>query len=82
MTYTIIYYKRACGTWVFFDYAKRETLVLNDVDGARHHLQERWRGNNLWRLYLDLPDDFDTIRRNFFTPSYWENRTWQEEDQA
>lgn len=82
MAYTILYYKRASGAWVFFDYTKGETIVLNDRDGARHHLQERKRGNNLWRLFLDLSGDFDMIRKNFFSPSYWENRTWQMEDRA
>lgn len=36
-------------------------------------------GDDVIKLYLDIPEDFEIIKRTFFSPSYWEERTWQEE---
>lgn len=83
MNYKVYYYKKADGSWVFHKCIYYPmTIVLNERDGARYHTRERLRGNDPWRLYLDIPEDFALIKKLFFNPSYWENRTWQEEDQA
>lgn len=81
MAFTIYYYKRADGTWVFYDSIKK-TIVLDERRGAKYHLSMRKTGYNLWRLYLDIPVDFNFIRSRFFDPAYWNGRTWQQEDQA
>ena len=36
-------------------------------------------GDDIWQLHLDDPEDFNDIRRTFYTPRYWEGRTWQDE---
>lgn len=36
-------------------------------------------GNDVWQLHLDDPEDFNDIKRGFFTPGYWAGRTWRDE---
>lgn len=36
-------------------------------------------GNDVWQLHLDDPEDFNDIKRGFFTPEYWAARSWQDE---
>lgn len=36
-------------------------------------------GDDVWQLHLDDPEDFNDIRRGFFSPEYWSGRTWQDE---
>lgn len=36
-------------------------------------------GADVWQLHLDNPEDFDNIKKRFFTKEYWDNRTWVEE---
>lgn len=36
-------------------------------------------GDDVWQLHLDNPNDFDKIKKHFFTPEYWEDRTPGEE---
>lgn len=36
-------------------------------------------GNDVWQLHLDDPEDFNDIRRAFFSPGYWAGRSWQDE---
>lgn len=36
-------------------------------------------GDDVWQLHLDNPEDFEIIKQHFFTPDYWEDRSWVEE---
>ena len=36
-------------------------------------------GDDVWQLHLDDPEDFNDIRRAFFSNDYWAGRTWQDE---
>lgn len=36
-------------------------------------------GDDVWQLHLDLQEDFNDIRRGFFSQDYWESRTWEDE---
>lgn len=82
----IYYYKRENGDWVF---------SLPDSDGGRSTAVNDERSGNVFfrllvkkvdaelhRLYLDIPQDFETIREKFFDREYWSNRTWQKEYKA
>ena len=75
----IYYYKRSSGTWVFC--VEGQTIVKQDTfKGAQYHRMLRFAKKELWRLYLDLPEDFEKIKKIFFTPEYWEGRDWKTED--
>ena len=69
------YYKRhKSGDWVF------EDCVISDCRQAVKYLIEQRRAKKVvWRLYLDIPEDYELIKSLFFTPAYWEGRTWQQE---
>jgi hypothetical protein len=36
-------------------------------------------GDDVWQLHLDDPEDFNDIKRGFFSKEYWEGRSWQDE---
>ena len=36
-------------------------------------------GDDIWQLHLDDEEDFNDIRRAFFSPEYWAGRSWQDE---
>ena len=42
-------------------------------------MQIFYDGDDVWQLHLDNPEDFNNIKKRFFTPDYWDNRTWVEE---
>lgn len=75
----IYYYKRSSGAWVFL--VDGQTIVKDDAfKGAQYHRMLRFAKKELWRLYLDLPEDFEKIKQSFFTPEYWKNRDWKKEE--
>ena len=69
------YYKRKSGAWVFPD-----VVITNDRDAIQILIEKRKAGYTTWRLYLDLAEDFEKIKSLFFTPEYWENKTWEQEE--
>lgn len=71
----LYYYKIGCGDWIFAP----NLCMSNDRDAITNLIKHRKEGYVAWRLYLDQPDDFELIKKMFFTPEYWENKTWQEE---
>ena len=74
MEETIYYYKTSSDTWVFSTYVKR------DARKAVEYLRMlRRMKKEVVRLYLDVPDDFEFIKRVFFNKDYWEGRSWQDE---
>ena len=72
------YYKRNNGVAVFQDGTTINTLKKGR-DFVNTLLKHRRGGETTWRLYLDVPEDYEQIKSIFFTPSYWENKTWQQE---
>ena len=70
----VYYYKRDSGEWVFQDGS-----FTDEREALKHLIAKRKAGLTVWRLYLDLKEDFELIKKNFFTPEYWENTTWKEE---
>lgn len=74
----IYYYKRSSGAWVFC--VDGQTIVKDADKGAQYHRMLRFAKKELWRLYLDLPEDFEKIKQSFFTKKYWEGQDWKKED--
>ena len=70
----VYYYKRQSGAWVFQD-----RIFTDDRKAISYLIQQRKAGKVAWRLYLDLPEDFEQIKSIFFTPEYWENKSWEQE---
>lgn len=74
----LFYFKRNSGVAVFED-----GTAIDSVKNGRQFMQKlinsKMQKIVTWRLYLDVPEDFERIKSLFFTPDYWENRTWQEE---
>lgn len=71
----LYYYKIACGDWVF----SPNIVMSNERAAVSNLISHRKDGYVTWRLYLDIPEDFEAIKKLFFTPDYWENKTWQDE---
>ena len=71
MNFKTFYYKRGNGDWVFQD------GVFDELDGLNHLILKRRAGLEVCKLYLDK--DFEEIKKHFFTPDYWNNKTWQQE---
>lgn len=70
----LFYYKRLTGSWVFPD-----GVFTDEREALKHLISKRKAGLTVWRLYLDIPEDFELIKANFFTPDYWSNTTWEKE---
>ena len=82
---TIYYYKRENGDWVFSledSHGIRVTVEKDAYSGEQYHRMLRYSKKNPQRLYLDIMDDYLTIKRFFFSPSYWEGKPWQQEYQC
>lgn len=71
-----MYYYKTDSLWVFEDGTE-----LPIYEGAKYHLDMRKQGIEMWRLFLDLPEDYAKITRCFKTPSYWKRTTWQKEQE-
>ena len=71
----IYYYKRASGTWVFQD-----GIFTDEREALKHLISKRKAGLLVWRLYLDIPEDYELIKQTFFTHDYWADKSWREED--
>lgn len=69
----IYYYKTASDTWHFSTGRSLDAMRGND------YLRTLRRNNVVEKLYLDVPEHFETIKRNFRTTGYWSGRTWQDE---
>ena len=79
---TTYYYKRENGDWVFSledSHGIRRTLEKKEAIGEQYHRMLRYSKKNPQRLYLDIAEDYRTIKRFFFTPSYWDGKPWQAE---
>ena len=79
---TVYYYKREDGTWVFSlqGYTgERRTIVKNESGGAQYLRLLVHTNKEMQRLYPDIPREYEDIQRLFFSPSYWKDRTWQQE---
>ena len=70
----VYYYRRGSGAWVFPD-----CILTDEREGVKHLIAKRKAGAYTNKLYLDIPEDYETIKQNFFTPDYWEGRTWEDE---
>ena len=71
---TIYYYKTISDTWHF------STGVSRDASKAVEYMRMlRQKKTNVRRLYLDIPEDFEMIKRLYRTPEYWSKRTWKDE---
>ena len=66
-------------------YRTAQSVVL---EPGERIAQDKWpgrlaeiisNGDDVWQLHLDNPEDFNDIRRTFYTQRYWEGRTWQDE---
>jgi len=73
----LYYYKRSNDVWVFSD-----GNILPARQAVLHLYEMRKAGHTVHRLYLDLEKDFEFIKDHFFTPEYWEGRTWTMEEAA
>lgn len=38
-------------------------------------------GDEVWQLHLDNAEDFENIKKCFYSPDYWAGRTWSQEYQ-
>lgn len=64
----VYYYRRENGTWVFSltdSIGIRHTVEKQEYAGGQYHRMLRYSNKNPQPLYLDIPDDFRTIRRFF-----------------
>lgn len=78
----IYYYKKENGDWVFSipdENGGRSTALNDERSGNVFFRLLVKKGAELSRLYLDIPEDFETIKELFFGREYWEGRTWQNE---
>lgn len=73
----LYYYKRASGEYVF-----SPNRIYGNKAAVLHLYEMRKAGYTVHRLYLDLEKDFEFIKDHFFTPEYWEGRTWTMEEAA
>ena len=81
----IYYYKRENGGWIFSlldSHGIRRTVEKNDYTGGQYIRMLRYSKKEPTRLYLNLQEDYRLIKRLFFTPAYWEGKTWQTEYHA
>lgn len=71
---TIYYYKTISDIWHF------STGVSRNAPKACDYLRMlRYAKKNIIKLYLNEPRDFETIKEHFYSPEYWDGRTWQDE---
>ena len=72
---TIYYYKTISDTWHF------STGVVRNAQKGVEYLRMLRCGckKDVQRLYLNDDKDFEKIKEVFYTPSYWEGRTWIDE---
>ena len=74
----LYYYKRNSGVAVFED-----GTTIDTIKDGRQFMQKlinaKKQKMTTWRLYLDVPEDYEQIKSIFFTPDYWEKTTWEKE---
>ena len=74
----LFYYKRNSGVAVFED-----GTTIDTIKDGRQFMQKLVNAKKqkivVWRLYLDIQEDYERIKKIFFTPDYWENTTWEKE---
>lgn len=74
----LFYYKRNSGVAVFED-----GTIIDTIKDGRQFMQKLINSKKqkivVWRLYLDIPEDYERIKSIFFKPEYWENTTWEKE---
>lgn len=78
----VYYYKRENGDIIFSqkdNHGERHTLVMSEERGEEYLRMLREMKKNLECLFLDIPEDFQTIKYHFFNRIYWEDWTWQDE---
>ena len=76
------YYRRESGAWVFSTKDTtgiRRTIIKNEQAGAQYLRMLQYSKKNIHKLYLDIPEDYRTLKLFFFTPTYWEGKPWQSE---
>lgn len=71
---TIYYYKTASDIWHFSTGVEKEASRA-----VQYKRMLEYSKRKVIRLYLNVPEHFDIIRENFYTPGYWKSRTWQDE---
>lgn len=70
----IYYYKTFGDVWHFED-----GITLSGGRAYDYFRSLREKGVQTWRLFLDIPEDFELIKKFFHTPAYWKHTTWLEE---
>lgn len=72
----LYYYKRMnTGDYVFPD-----GQILEDRAAMKKLIAHREKGGQVWRLYLDIQEDYEKIKSMFFTPEYWADKEdWRKE---
>lgn len=76
------YYRRGNGSYVFSlkdTTGIRRTVVKDEYTGEQYLRMLLYSKKNPQRVYLDIQEDYRLIKRFFFTPSYWEAKSWQDE---
>jgi len=70
---TIYYYKTISDTWHI---SNGMSLEAREANSFLHKIRKT---RSVVRLYLDVPEHFEIIKKNFHSPEYWEGRSWQDE---
>ena len=69
----IYYYKTISDTWHFSTGKSLDAMSGND------YLRRLRRSGDVEKLYLDVPEHFEIIKKRFRTPDYRRGRSWQDE---
>lgn len=70
----VYYYKTASDIWVFS--TCRKLQARDAVDYLRRLRDDKV---HVEKLYLNVPEHFEFIKRAFFNDDYWSGRSWQDE---
>lgn len=71
---TIYYYKTSSDTWHFSTGVSKDAFT-----GSLYKRDLERGGKKVEKLYLNIPEHFEIIKKNYRTPEYWAGRTWIDE---